>query len=125
MPLEPGLTAKARLTVAEGDTARILRTGDVDVLATPRMIALCEEATVKAVAGRLQPGETSVGVRVQIDHLAPTAVGEHVEADAKLERIVGRRLVFSVSVADDRGLVAAGKLTRAVVDREWFLDKAR
>ena len=95
------------------------------MLATPRMIALCEEATVNAVAGRLQPGETSVGVRVQIDHLAPTAVGDDVEADAKLERIVGRRLVFAVSVADERGLVAAGKLTRAVVDREWFLDKAR
>lgn len=95
------------------------------MLATPRMIALCEEATLKAVAGRLQPGQTSVGVRVQIDHLAPTAVGDDVEADAKLERIVGRRLVFAVSVTDTRGLVAAGKVTRAVVDREWFLDKAR
>ncbi len=125
MPLEPGLTAKARLTVADRDTARTLRSGDVDVLATPRMIALCEEATVKAVAGRLQPGQTSVGVRVQIDHLAPTAVGEDVQADAKLERIVGRRLVFAVSVADPRGLVAAGKVTRAVVDRERFLDRAR
>lgn len=79
---------------------------------------------MKAVAGRLQPGQTSVGVRVQIDHLAPTAVGEDVSADAKLERIQGKRLVFSVSVADTRGLVAAGKVTRAVVDREWFLDRA-
>lgn len=125
MPVEPGLSAKARLTVADGDTARSLRSGDVDVLGTPRVIALCEEATLKAVAGRLQPGQISVGVRVQIDHLAPTAVGEDVEADAKLERIVGRRLVFAVSVADPRGLVAAGRVTRAVVDRERFLDKAR
>ncbi len=95
------------------------------MLGTPRIVALCEEATMKAIANRLQPGETSVGVRVQIDHLAPTAVGESVEAEAKLERIEGRRLVFAVSVADQRGLVAAGKVTRAVVDRERFLDKAR
>lgn len=113
------------MTVADSDTASALGTGDVEVLATPRMIALCEEATVKAIAGRLQPGQTSVGVRVQIDHLAPTALGEAVEADAKLERIVGRSLVFAVSVADRRGLVAAGKVTRAVVDRERFLDKTR
>lgn len=125
MPVEPGLTASLRLTVAEADTARFLRSGDVNVLATPRLIALCEEATIKAVAGRLQPGETSVGVRVQIDHLAPTAVGDDIVADVRLERVAGRRHTFAVSVSDQRGLVAAGKITRIVVDRERFLDKAR
>ena len=125
MPVQSGLSARVKLTVTESDTARAMRSGDVDVLATPRLIALCEEATVKAVAGRLQPDEISVGMRVQIDHLVPTMVGEAVTADAKLERVEGRRLVFSVSVTDPRGLVAAGKVTRVVVDRERVLDKAR
>jgi fluoroacetyl-CoA thioesterase len=125
VPVQPGLSARVKLTVTDAETARSMRSGDVDVLATPRLIALCEEATVKAVAGRLQPGEISVGMRVQVDHLVPTMVGEAITADAKLERVEGRRLVFAVSVNDPRGLVAAGKVTRVVVDRERFLDKAR
>ena len=63
-------------------------------------------------------------MRVQLDHLAPTAVGGKVEAEATLEKVEGRRLIFTVSVTDDRGLVAAGKVTRVVVDVERFLDKA-
>ena len=112
------------LTVGPDDTAGAMRSGDVDVLGTPRVVALCEEATVKALAGRLQPTETSVGIRIQLDHLAPTAVGQRIVAEAKLERIEGRRLKFAVSVIDDRGLVAAGRVTRVVVDRDRFLDKA-
>ncbi len=77
---------------------------------------------MQALSGRLQPGQTSVGMRVQIDHLAPTPVGQEIRAEVKLERVEGRRLVFAVSVSDGRGLVAAGKVTRAVVDRERFLD---
>lgn len=125
MPLEPGLSGEAELIVAEADTAVAMRSGEVPVLATPRVVALCEEATVAAVDGRLAAGETSVGMRVQLDHLAPTAVGSRVRAEATLERIEGRRLVFTVSVSDARGLVAAGKVTRAIVDSERFLDKTR
>ena len=125
VPVQPGLSARVWLTVTEADTARAMLSGDVDALATPRLIALCEEATVKVVHGRLQPDETTVGMRVQVDHLAPTLVGEAITAEAKLERVEGRRLVFAVSVSDPRGLVAAGKITRVVVNRERFLDKAR
>ena len=64
-------------------------------------------------------------MRVQLDHLAPTAVGHKVRAEATLERVEGRRLTFSVSVRDERGLVAAGKVTRVIVSVERFLDKAR
>ncbi|CAN5579933.1 hypothetical protein BH20ACT2_BH20ACT2_09470 [soil metagenome] len=123
MPLEPGLCAAIVLDVAEADTAVAMRSGEVPVLATPRVVALCEEASVRALVDRLGPGETSVGMRVQLDHLAPTAVGGAVTAEATLERFEGRRLVFTVSVNDDRGLVAAGKLTRVIVDRARFLDK--
>ena len=112
------------MTVTADDTAEALRCGEVAVLATPRVIALAEEATVKALLGQLAESETSVGMRIQLDHLAPSAVGSTVTADASLEKVEGRRLTFTVSISDDRGLIAAGKVTRVVVDREKFLDKA-
>ena len=83
------------------------------------------EEALAAIEGRLLPHQTSVGMRVQLDHLNPTAVGVTVTAEATLERIEGRRLVFTVSVNDPRGLVAAGKVTRVVVDVQHFLDKTR
>jgi predicted thioesterase len=118
------LAATVELTVEEGDTAEALGSGDVPVLATPRVVALAEEATVAAVAGHLEEGETSVGVRVQLDHLLPVPVGRTVRCEAKLESVEGRRLTFFVSVSNDHGLVAAGKVTRAVVKRDRFLEKA-
>ncbi|HET6663765.1 MAG TPA: hotdog domain-containing protein [Acidimicrobiales bacterium] len=124
MPAEPGLAARVTMTVTEADTAESLRCGEVAVLATPRVIALAEEATVQALLGVLPADETSVGMRIQLDHLAPAAVGTEVRADATLEKVEGRRLVFTVSISDDRGLIAAGKITRVVVDRDKFLDKA-
>lgn len=124
MPLEPGLSAKVKLDVSEDDTALALRSGDVPVLGTPRVVALAEEATVKAVADAVGDGMTTVGSSVQLDHLAPTNVGDAVEAEAVLAKVEGRRLIFKVTVNDARGLVAAGKITRAMVDRDRFLEKA-
>ena len=124
MPLRPGLSAAVELVVADDDTALALKTGDVPVLATPRVVTLAEEATVNAVEGELADGTTSVGYRVQLDHLAPTAVGGHVRAEATLEAIEGRRLNFRVSVSDGHGLVAAGRITRVIVERSRFLEKA-
>jgi fluoroacetyl-CoA thioesterase len=124
MPLRPGLSASASMVVADSDTALALETGDVPVVATPRVVALAEQATVNAVEGELTDGMTTVGYRVQFDHLAPTAVGGKVQADAILEAVESRRLTFRVSVNDGRGLVAAGRITRVVVERERFLDRA-
>ena len=125
VPLEPGLSERATLVVSEADTARAMGTADVPVLATPRVIALCEEASLKALGGTLDEQNTSVAGRVQFDHLAPVKVGSRVTAEATLERMEGRRLIFTVSVSDGAGLVGAGKITRVVVDREVFLHKAR
>lgn len=124
MPVEPGLAASVELTVAAVDTAEAMLTGDVPVIATPRIVALAEEATVRAVNGHLADGSTSVGMRIQLDHLAPTAIGGRVVAEAKLDKVEGRRLCFSVSINDERGLVAAGKVTRVVVERERFLERS-
>jgi len=124
MPLRPGLVAAASLVVGDDDTALALHTGDVPVLATPRVVRLAEEATVQAIEGTLADSTTSVGYRVQLDHLAPTPVGGKVRAEATLEAIEGRRLTFRVSVSDGHGLVAAGRITRVIVERERFLEKA-
>lgn len=124
MTLRPGLTGTAKLTCSGGDTAVALGSGDVPVLGTPRVIALAEEASVNAVADELEENQTTVGASVQLDHVAPTAVGATVEAEATVVGVQGRRLVFKVTVNDDRGLVAAGKISRVVVDRERFVARA-
>jgi len=124
----PGLTASVHLRVTAADTAQCQRSGDVPVLGTPRLVALCEEASCKALDGRLGTERTSVASRLQVDHLAPVPVGAKVTAEATLEKVEGRRFVFTLSVTldgDDRaGLVAAGRLTRVLVNRSAFLAKA-
>ena len=125
MPVEPGLTAEVELIVGDADTALAMRSGEVPVLATPRVIALCEQASMAAVEGRLAAGETTVGHAVQLDHVAPTRVGGRVRAEATLQKVAGRRLTFTVTVTDNRGLVAAGKITRVIVDTDRFMEKAQ
>ncbi len=124
MSIAIGLTGRATLAVTQADTAATLRSGDVPVLATPRLVGLCEEASVQAIRGELPPGLTTVGMRVQFDHLAPTGIGSSVTAEATLERVEGRRLTFTVAANDAGGLVGAGKLTRVIVEVEPFLKKA-
>ena len=123
MKLAAGLKGEARLVVGDDDTARALGSGDVDVLGTPRLVALLEEATLDAVNGCLDAGSTTVGMRVQVDHLQPTPVGAEVLAEAYLDKIEGRRITFTVTASDSGGLVAAGKVTRVVVDVNRFMSK--
>ena len=125
MPVSVGQTASLELEVTENDTALALRSGSVPVLATPRVVALVEEVSVAAVGDALEEGTTTVGMKVQLDHLAPTALGRTVVAESTVAEIKGRRISFQVSVTDDRGLVAVGRVTRVVVDVDRFLDKAR
>ncbi len=124
MDLSPGLAAIIDHVVSESDTSAAMGTSDVPVLATPRIILLAEQATGEALAGRLQPGLSAVEHRVEISHVAPTPVGATVRAEAVLESVDGRRLVFRVTISDQRGLVAAGRFTRVIVARDRFLEKA-
>jgi predicted thioesterase len=124
MPLQPGLSARVELTVTDADTAQAFGSGDVPVLATPRVLALAEAATVAALAARLDTGQTTVGTRVELDHVAATAVGRHVTALAILAKVDGRRLVFDIVVRDGDELVAEGRVERVMVDRQRFLAKA-
>lgn len=125
MPPEPGLSATVTLTVTDADTAVALGSGSVPVLGTPRVVALCEEACVAALAASTGVGRTTVGSKISIEHLAPTPVGGVVEASAVLEKVEGRRLTFTVSVSDERSLVAAGRIVRISVDEDAFLARAR
>jgi fluoroacetyl-CoA thioesterase len=124
VPCAPGLRHELEFTVTDADTAVAYGTGTVAVLATPRIVALCEQVALEAAAPSLGHTETTVSARVELSHVAPVAVGAKVRAEATLERVEGRRLVFAVSVTDDRGLVAAGRVTRVVVDTDRFMKRA-
>jgi predicted thioesterase len=123
MPLEPGLSATVIVEVGDDDTAIALGSGTVPVLGTPRLLALCEQAACDAIAGQLPEGSVSVGVQVMLDHVAPSPVGQTITAEATLDKIVGRKLIFTTSARDGRGLIAAGKVVRVIVDERKFLAK--
>lgn len=114
--------AELTFTVTAGDTAQALGSGDLPVLATPRLLAWCEAATCAATASSVDGGRTTVGTRVQLEHLAASAVGAVVHVAAELVHVDGRLLRFSVAAsADDGRLVATGEITRVAVDAERFL----
>lgn len=123
MPLQPGLAAALPAVVGPDDTALAVGSGDVELLGTPRALALLEAATVAAVGPALPPGATTVGIRVELDHVRPTRVGVPVTARAELVEVEGRRLVFAVRLTEgaaDGPEAARGTVVRAVVDRERF-----
>ncbi|MEH1169358.1 hotdog domain-containing protein [Micromonospora sp. CPCC 205539] len=120
----PGLTARVELTVTDADTAQAVGSGDVPVLGTPRVLALAEAATVAATAATMPPGSTTVGTRVELEHLAPTTVGRTVQAQAVLAVVDGRRLSFEVTVSDGDETVARGRVDRILVDRQRFVERA-
>src|SRR3954469_13449508 len=120
----PGTAARVELTVTEADTAQSLGSGDVPVLGTPRLLALAEAATVAATARQMPGGLTTVGVRAEVEHPAPTPVGRHVTALATLAKVDGRRLLFEVAVRDGDDLVAEVRVERMMLDRRRFISKA-
>lgn len=112
-----------RFTVTDEDTALAVGSGSLPVLGTPRLLAWCEAATCAAVEDELAPGETSVGTRVSLEHLAASPVGAEVEVSAEPAYTDGRLRRFTVAarhVADGK-VVASGEVTRVVVDSERFL----
>ncbi len=120
----PGLTGRVELTVTDSDTAQAVGSGDVPVLATPRVLALAEAATVLATARSLPGGFTTVGVRAEVTHHAPTPVGRTVRAEARLTTVDGRRLRFEVTVSEGAQVIADVVVERAVVDRQRFVERA-
>ena len=109
--------------VSEQDTASALGSGDVPSVGTPRVLSLCEEATVAAVTSHLGEGETTVGIKVKLDHINPTPIGAEITAEAQLVEVKGRQLTFTVAATDGHGLIAVGRVTRVIIDRDRFLNK--
>lgn len=125
MALEAGLTAAFDHVVGSEHTAIARGSGDVEVLATPQVLAWCEGASTAAVSPALDAGQTSVGMRIKFDHLRATPVGATVKVHAELTRVEGRRLTFDVVVTDGDGEIATGQIVRVVVDRERFMERAQ
>jgi predicted thioesterase len=121
--LEPGLAATVTLTVGTNDTATAFASGAVEVLATPRLIGLLEGAAAAAVQSALADGQTTVGTRVDMRHLAATPIGMQVTATAELIEMDGRRLRFRIQAQDTCEPVAEGIHERAIVDRARFLER--
>jgi predicted thioesterase len=124
MDLSPGRSARVELVVGDADTAQTLGSGDVPVLGTPRVLALCEAATVAATTSGMAADTTTVGTYVELTHRVPSMVGSIVVAEARLAKVEGRRLSFEVTVRQGETVVADGRIERIVVDRHQFLERA-
>ncbi len=123
------LSASLTFTVTEEDTAAALGSGDLPVLATPRLLAWCEAATCAAIAPALSSGSTSVGTRITLEHQRASVVGRTVEVTASSSYADGRLHRFIVAArhtdGGPAGVVATGEVTRVIVEVEKFLSRAR
>jgi predicted thioesterase len=125
MHVEPGATAEVSLVVTPERTADALGNPGVQVLGTPFLIGLLEQACHAVLAAHLPPGAGTVGTMVEMRHLAPTPVGLTVRARARLLEGDGRRFLFAVEAWDDREKVAEGRHERFVIpDLATFLARA-
>ena len=122
-----GSVGTATLTVDASDTAIAVGSGDVPVLATPRMVALMEQAAREALTGYLPVECTSVGAELDVRHVRPSAVGAQVVAEAVITAVEGALVHFSVVARDrriadqERSLIGTGVHVRAVVQRDAFM----
>lgn len=103
--------------------ASTVGSGDLDVFATPAMVALMENAAMLCVASDLEEGSTTVGSAITTSHLRPSPIGATVEATATLTAVEGRKLSFKVVATDEKGVIGEGEHTRFVVDRVKFMAK--
>jgi predicted thioesterase len=125
--LQAGLTGEARTIVDTPKLASAFGSGSwkADVYATPAMIGLMEQAAVNAVDHLLPPGHSSVGTRVDVQHLAATPPGVEVRARAELTAVDGRRLTFRVEAFDPAEKIGSGTHERMVVDLQRLLERAK
>ncbi|MCD8317915.1 MAG: thioesterase family protein [Paraprevotella sp.] len=121
--METGLTHTSTLTVESRHLAVHVGSGDLEVLATPIMAALMENAAMMAVKEALDEGMTTVGGHLSTSHIKPTAPGQTVCATATLTAVDGRKLTFKVTARDEYGTIGEGEHIRFIVDRQKFMAK--
>jgi fluoroacetyl-CoA thioesterase len=123
MELKPGLRGTSTLVVAEEHTAARFGAGGVHVFGTPMMIGLMENAAFSAIQPLLPEGQSSVGTRVNVTHLAATPIGMQVTATAELIEVEGRRLLFRVEARDEQELIGEGQHERFIITLDRFLSR--
>lgn len=121
--LEIGLKYESRTTVSTANSAKTLGSGDMDVFATPAMVALMENAAMLAVAAELPEGSATVGTQMNTSHIKASPLGAVITASAELTAVDGRKLTFAVKAWDEKDVIGEGEHTRFVVDRARFLSK--
>jgi fluoroacetyl-CoA thioesterase len=125
--MDVGETTTLRFTVTADDTAQALGSGSLPVLATPRLLAWCEATTCAVIDPTLEETRTSVGTRVQLDHVAASPVGAEVDVSATIAYVDGRLVRFEIAAqhfaAGEEKLIGHGEVTRVVVDRDRFLSR--
>lgn len=124
LPISPGMEKTVEITVTEDRLASALGSGMARVFATPGMIALMENAAMQAIHDALPEGFTSVGTRVEADHIAATPPGMRVRAKARVTAVDGRKVEFEVEVFDEVEKIGHASHTRFVVDAARFENKA-
>jgi predicted thioesterase len=123
MTIEPGLVGEVEIVVQAADTADALGNAGVHVLATPRLVALLEQAAIRAVEAHLPPGAATVGTRIEVRHLAATPVGMRARVRATLRQVDGRRYVFDIEGHDDVERIAEGAHERIQIAQARFLER--
>lgn len=123
--LAVGLKGRESVAVKKSVTAQAMDSGDLSVFATPALVALMEKTAAGSVRNALAPGSTSVGTKIQIEHVSATPEGGVVRCESELRVIDGRKLTFYVEAYDEAGLIGRGTHERFIVDREKFMAKAK
>ena len=123
--MEIGISYTSTAVVDSSNTAAALGSGDMDVFATPAMVALMENAAMNAVAPHLELGQTTVGTQISTSHIKASALGATVSATATLTSVTGRQLTFDILAHEGDRVIGEGTHTRFIVDRERFLAKLK
>jgi len=119
--LQPGLSAEVEIEVSETDTAAYLGSGLIPVYATPALVALMENAAVKALEGCLPDGQTTVGGQIDVRHLAATPVGMKVRAHAELLEMSGHKLIFRIQAWDEVEQIGEADHVRFIIEEDDFM----
>ena len=123
--MNTGYSYTSTTVVNNNNTAKALGSGDMDVFATPAMVALMENAAMNAVAPHLEEGQTTVGTQISTSHIKASALGATITATAVLTAVDGRSLTFEITARDGENVIGEGTHTRFIVDRERFLLKLK
>lgn len=123
--IKSGLTREETFLVEDVNAAIHVGSGSSPVLATPWMIAFMERVSHRLLAEHLSPGETSVGIYLEIKHMAPTPVGATVRVKAHTTEVAGGQVVFTVEAWDHVERIGQGIHRRVVIDEERFLRRVR